>query len=89
MIRGRDGDGVKVISQLGEHLAKIGVVRQSRILDVDAAEARAIDITQGDELGLGVRSDFQDIGMAFAAATHCGNLDLRVEVAGSDQRREG
>ena len=85
----RHGDGVEAIAELAEHLAPIREVRHAGMAFVDLGEAAGIDIAEAHETGLGVRGYFSDIAVAFAIDAHRGDLHLRVQIAGSNNRREG
>ena len=89
VVRRRDGDGIKAVAELGEHLPPVGEVRDPRVTFVDLGEASGVDIAQADEAGLGVRGALIDVGVAFAIHPDRGDLDLRVKVAGADDGREG
>ncbi len=44
MVRRRDGDGVEAVTELGEHLPPVGVMRDPRVTFVDFGEASGVDI---------------------------------------------
>jgi hypothetical protein len=56
---------------------------------VDLGETSGIDIAEAHETRFGVRGTLVDVGFAFAIYADRGDLDLRVQVAGSDDRRKG
>ncbi len=89
VVRGRDGHGIKTVAELAEHLAPVSVVGHARVALVDLGEASGIDVAEADEAGLGVRGTFGDIAVALAVDPDRGDLDLRVQIAGPDNRREG
>ena len=64
-------------------------MRHAGVLLVDLGEAASIDIAEADELGLGVRGAFVDVGFAFSVDADGDDLDLGVQVPGPDNRGEG
>ena len=89
VVRRRDSDGIKAVAELGEHLPPVGVVRDARMTLVDFGEPSGVDIAQADEAGLGVRGAFIDVRVSFAIHPDRDDLDLGVQIARTDDGREG
>ena len=89
VVRRRDSDGIKAVTELGEHLPPVGVVRDARVTFVDLGEPSGVDIAQADEAGLGVRGAFIDVRVSFAIHPDRDDLDLGVQIARTDDGREG
>ena len=85
----RNGHGVEAVTEPGEHLAPVAVMRHAGVLLINLGEAASIDVAEADEMGLGVRGAFVDVGFAFAVDADRGDLDLRVQVTCSDDRGKG
>jgi len=89
VVRGRHGHGVKAVAEPSVHLSPIAVMRHAGMALVYLGEASGIDVAEAHEMGLGVRGTFGDIAVALAVDPDRGDLDLRVQIAGPDNRREG
>ena len=71
-----DVHGIKLVAQLGEHLAEVSEVRYAGMLGIDLVEAGAVDVAEADVLHVRMTTNVLDVAESHAVRAHGHDLEL-------------